>query len=293
MTTERIQQLLESFDNFDDNYKLAELEEALTLREEITHHLLTILESLVAEPDLYIDEGHYGNIYASALLSHFREPRAHSLLIRAFSLDRNQLDSLWGDVTTETLPAMLLNTCDGSLAEIEALVRNPEADEFVRSSAMAAITYAVVNGLIDRRQALDFFATLFDRSLADEDSYFWLALANSIEDLEGIELIGEVRALIADDLIPEGEIAEWFTQDPPQIWLDGSLDKLRDEFARRLPQTIHDYCSWFGCFCEPRVSRPGDLFSAAAGVAKARGMQKNKARKNRKLAKKSKRKNRK
>jgi hypothetical protein len=301
MTTERIQHLLDVFDHFDDTYKRAELEEALTLREEITPHLLAILERLIADPDLYIAEAHYGNVYASALLSHFREPRAHQLLIRAFALSRDRLDPLWGDIVTETFPAMLLNTCAGSMAGIQALVLDRQVDEYVRSSALSAIAFAVVANVISRREALDFFATLFDRSLAEEDSYFWLALASSIEDLEGVELANEVRALVADELAPEGEIAEWLLEEPQlDLFADEpevTLTTLKEEMAYRVPENIHGYCSWFGCFQENRPVRHfhdhDGPFPPGASLPKTNPKQKNKARKNRKLAKKSKRKNRK
>lgn len=301
MTTERIAKLIEAFDHSDQSYKRAELEEALTLREEITPHLLAILEDLVADPACYIEEDHYGNIYASALLSHFREPRAHQLLIRAFSLPREQLDLLWGDIATETLPAMLLNTCGGSTSGIQALALDRHADEYVRSSALSAITFAVVADVISRRQALDFFATLFDRTLAEEDSYFWLALANSIEDLEGVELTNGVRALVADGLAPEREVAEWLLEEPRLDLFAGEpevkLTTLKEEIAYRVPEDIHGYCSWFGCFQENRPARHfhdhDSPFLPGASLPKINPKQKNKARKNRKLAKQSKRKNRK
>lgn len=296
----KIECLIEAFDHFDRSYKRAELEEAIILREEITPHLIDVLEELARDPELYIEEERYAIIYASALLSHFREPRAHRPLIRSFSLPRDQIDALWGDISTETLPAMLLNTCDGSVEAIQELVRDRNADQYVRVSAMTTITYAVVRKVISRQDALAFFATLFDRSLAQDDSYFWQGLADSIEDLEGVELAGEVRELVADGLVPEREIAPWFMEEPQMDLFaaerEVKLEKLKHEFALRVPEDIHGYCSWFACFREPKPSNRefGDdepLFSGPNPRSTDR-KKKDKARKQRNLAKQSKRKNR-
>jgi hypothetical protein len=59
VSEERILELIEAFDHFDNKYKRAKVEEAVTLREEITPHLIRILEELAVDPRKYADEGHY------------------------------------------------------------------------------------------------------------------------------------------------------------------------------------------------------------------------------------------
>jgi len=300
LTQDKIQRLIQAFDVFDKTYKRAELEEAIDLREEITPHLISILEKVADDPEGYIADESFGNIYASALLSHFREPRAHHSLIRAFSLNRTQINAIWGDISTETFPAMLLNTCGGSMADIQELVRNRDADEYVRASAMTAITFAVASGVISRRDALAFFATLFDRSLAEEDSYFWQGLIYAIEAIEGIELSKEVRALAADELVSYGEVAPWLLEgEQLDLFVSESekeLKNLKRELALRVPKDIHGYCSWFGCFQEELPYREFDDNNYFAPELKERNTdrkKKDKSRKKRKQAKQSKRKNRK
>jgi len=130
MGEERIRELIETFDHFDKKYKRAEVEEAVTLREEITPHLIRILEELAADPRKYADEEHYANTYAVALLAHFREPAAHLPIIRAFSIGEEVNDLLWGDMVTETLPALLFQTCNGSFEAIKAIVHDRGAFDY-------------------------------------------------------------------------------------------------------------------------------------------------------------------
>ena len=62
-------------------------------------------------PLVYCLEMRNAHVYAALLLSEFREPAAHELFIRAFSIPDEQLVDLWGDLTTETLPTFLYRTC--------------------------------------------------------------------------------------------------------------------------------------------------------------------------------------
>jgi hypothetical protein len=127
MTEDRIQRIISAFDHFDGEYKKAEMEEALTLKDEITPHLIRILEDLAANPREYAAKGHYANVYAAALLGYFQEPGAHLPIIRAFCINDEDREELWGDMVTETLPALLFLTCGGSLEAIKKLVLDKDS----------------------------------------------------------------------------------------------------------------------------------------------------------------------
>ena len=170
MSITRIDELIEEFDWFENTYKRAEMEEALTLREEITPRLLTILEAVAADPALYVLEDHYAAVYAVALLAHFQEPAAHWPIIRAFSIPEESLDGIWGDMVTETLPVLLIQTCNGDLAAIRELILNCQAPEFTRGAAVVALTYAVIKGMAERDEVMTFLSTLFTGSEAEAES---------------------------------------------------------------------------------------------------------------------------
>ena len=104
MTASAIQPLLAAFDQLNNAYLEAEVDKALEHQTALTPHLLAILEAVADNPLRYALEGHNAHVYAAALLAHFKEPAAHRLLIRAFSIKEELLVDLWGDMTTETLP---------------------------------------------------------------------------------------------------------------------------------------------------------------------------------------------
>ena len=84
-----------------------------SVKEEITPHLIEILENALADPDSYIqNEDLYDHIYSLMLLGHFSEPKAHNVIIDLFCLPNDMPHELFGDLTTSDLPAILLRTCD-------------------------------------------------------------------------------------------------------------------------------------------------------------------------------------
>ena len=287
---ERIKGLMAAFDIYEDHYKRQELEEAIALQEEITPHLIGVLEELTADPEGYALEEHFANTYAVALLAHFREPTAHLPIIRAFLLGEEDLDDLWGEMVTETLPALLFQTCNGSLEEIRKLVLNRDADAYVRGAAVEALTYAVARGVAERQEIVDFLADLFTGDEAEEGSFFWSDIAATIADLhpEGaMEIIREAyaRGLIFPDHVRLREIEVDFTR--PQ---EALLEELRQTVDRRIPKDIHGYLSWFACFQDDGPARrPVKQLSLKVSEKKQKAAQKSK----KKVAKKSKRKNRK
>ena len=158
---DKIAQILAAFATFDGQYKREQVDEALALQNEITPHLIAILEDVRSNPTAYIeDPDRFDHIYALELLGHFREPRAHNVIVDLVSLPPETPHDLFGAVITEGLAAILVATCGGSVERITRLLLNAEADEYCRSAAARALVYAVVEGRIPRAQIIALFRIL-------------------------------------------------------------------------------------------------------------------------------------
>ena len=84
--TNNITEILEAFRLFDGIYKREQVDVAIELKEEITPFLIEILENVSTNPDEYIDnDERYDHIYSLMLLGHFRESKAHKVIIEYFS----------------------------------------------------------------------------------------------------------------------------------------------------------------------------------------------------------------
>jgi hypothetical protein len=292
----RIDELIRAFDVFDGRYKRDEIDEAITLKTEITPRLLRILENVAENPAVYAVEEHYANVYAAILLAHFQEPAAHLPLIRAFNIPEKEREDLWGDMVTETLPVLLYQTCNQSFETIRELACNREASDYVRGAALEALTYAVAFGTLAREEVVDFFLTLFTGSEAGSESDFWNNIVIMLCDLHPEGAMEVIRRAYEEGLVSPGyvgldEVEKELTRDKEEV-----LAELRVHTDRSIPADVHDYCSWFSCFQENGTappSMPESTYSEQA-IAKSKGRKSVKKLPNRnknKMARKSRKKN--
>jgi len=250
--------ILAAFETFDGSYKRDEVDAALALQDEITPHLIGILEEVLAEPVAYAQRPDYfGHIYAIQLLGHFRETRAHDVIVDLASLPPEIPHDLFGDTITGDLAAILFETCGGSVERIKELLLNCQADEYCRSAAARALVYAAVEGTVPREEILALFGSLFTGNEADPDSDFWAFVASSVCDLYPEELMGVIRKAFEDGLISTWIIDYAFFEETLRRGKERALNEARDNLKRYTPANFHDRMSWWACFRqEKQVSKP-------------------------------------
>lgn len=296
-----IAEILESFRIFDGSYKREQIDAAINLKDEITPHLIKILETVLADPEKYFsDENLNDHTYAVMLLGQFKEPKAHKVIVDLFSLPDDLPDKLFGDITTSNLPVILLNTCSGSIELIKSLILNKEADYFCRISACHALAYAVIEGYVSREEVVTFFGTLFTGEETDEVSDFWGLLANIVCDLYPEEIMETIKKAYDDELIMPGMIPYSEFENALKIDKDKCLEKLKIDLERHSLDDIHASMSWWACFNEE-----SKIFASSTGLegdfypsdyeqpsSKSQKIKKKAKKKKRKQAKASKKKNR-
>lgn len=284
----RAMELVAAFDVFNGRYRREEMEEAIALREEITPLLIELLDRIAADPTRYAAEEHHAETYAVALLAHFREKSAHLPIIRAFRIPEEQRDYIWSDMLTETLPALLCRTAGGDYSAIMDIARDRDAYVYLRTAALEAVKLGVACGELPREKGLALFASLFDDTLAEPADYFWSSLVVDLLDIYPGELISEVRGLFEKGFVYDGDVSLWEVEEVITKGKETALNRMEKIRAWRLPEDVHDYISWFGCFHqeERAVAQPHPP------SLNRRGKNKSKNRSKRKQAKASRRKNR-
>jgi hypothetical protein len=168
------------------------------------------------------------------------------------------------------------------------MVLDRELHVHVRNAATTALTYAVARGMANREEIIGFLAALFTGEEADKDEDFWGELACCIADMHPEGAMDVIREAFADDLI----MGDYVGLNEIEVDLlkgrEVVLDALRMKVDRRVPTDVHDYLSWFASFGENE--HPARL---GGSLPKARKKQKNANRIKNKMARKSKRKNKK
>ncbi len=283
----KIQQILAAFGPFDGVYQRQAVDEAIALQEEITPHLIHIVEDVAVHPLDYLNADSMAPTYAVMLLGYFREVRAHPALIKLFSLPQVALEPLFGDLITEDLSMILYLTCGGSLEQIKTLVLNQKAYEYCRSAASGAMVYAVIEGVADRSEVLAFFGSLFTGNEAEPDSVFWSSIAGDIYDLYPEELMEVIRRAYDRELIDPMYIGLDSFEEALQEGQEKTLAQTREQMQRCSFDDLHARMSWWAMFEAETELLPRK--PAALASAHKRQNQK-KAR--RKMAKASQKKNR-
>jgi hypothetical protein len=293
-----ITEILESFKIYDGVYKRDQIDACIKLKNEIIPHLIEILKNVLAEPEKYAeDENLYDHIYAVMLLGHFKESRAHKVIIDLFSLPANQI---FGDIATSDLPVILLNTCGGSVELIKSMILNKEAYDYCRVSACGALAYAVVEGYASRESVIEFFGALFTGKEADKISDFWGLLAVIVCDLYPEEVLEVIKQAYADELIIPGIIQYSYFEKALDLGKEKCLERIKIDLKRNSLDDIHASMSWWACFNEKSKafqSSKGidnDYFSGYSEKPSSKSLKnKDKAKKKkRKQAKASRKKNR-
>jgi hypothetical protein len=280
-----IEELLADLDFWTGRSKLELVYEAVERWGAIVPHLLARIEYVLADPEGYCEQDHDLLPYALILLAHFREERAHSLILSLFSQPGDLLDELLGDMKTTGLPALLLRTCGGNLDGVRSLILNRNANGFIRWAAMESLCLAVAAGMADREETIRFLAGLLTGEEAEPDSHFWTGVAHSLCDLYPVDVMDAVRMAYADGLIIPGSICMNDFEYALKGTHEDALDNVREELAWRIPDDIDQLVAW----CE-------DIGSSAEQGKKeqktSNRKKNNQRKKKKKMAKSSRRKNR-
>ena len=257
----KITEILEAFRHFKGIYEEDAVDAAITLKDEITPHLIAVLQNLLVDPKGYTeDPDNYSHTYAVMLLGHFSEARAHERLVDVFSLPGTLCYDLFGDLITEDFPMILLRTCDGSLEHIKALALNRNADDYCRGSALRAMAYATVDNTATREDVLAFYGTLFTGQEADEGSDLWSLLACRVNELYPEELMDTITRAFEDGLIGSFMINQRSFEHTLSRDKEAHLEELKEDFKRNSLDDLHASMSRWACFDpEPDDLPPTDL----------------------------------
>ena len=290
----KIKTLIDNLVSTDDNkYRRNEIDEALNRREEVIPFLIDILKKVLENPeDIIEDEKYQGHVYALMLLGYFKEKRAHGIILKIFNLPGDMPYALFGDITTDNLPAVLLNTCGANFDGIKKLALNAKADEYCRGSALKAIEYGVAEGAISRDEALAFYRGILENRNSEPSSYFFDELASCICDLYPEELMDIIEECYEDGYIHPGYIGFDSFEDALEAGKEKCLEKIKHDAEYSMPEDIHSAMSWWAYFEENQSDNlmmdnynTGNVFYDVASQKKKK--------KKRKISKASKKKNRK
>jgi len=196
-----IQEILRRLERFDGTFPAEAMEAAVAGREEITPHLLAILEDASNNALEVSREGERMDfLYAMFLLAQFRETRAYPLMVDFFGAfpPDDPLEGI-GEVVTEYSQRFLASVCGGDDGPIRGIIEGRSRNEWVRDAAIRALLVLVAEGEKTREEVLDYYKGLFRGGLSGgDDPYVWDALVSSTLDLYPEDLYLDVERAIRE-----------------------------------------------------------------------------------------------
>jgi hypothetical protein len=178
----------------------AEIAAAIEHLAEVTPDLLAAVERAAeGRPE---DEAERNlAFFALHILGVAREPGLHGPLMRLLHRPEEEIDELLGDTLTETLDAIIAGAFDGHAEDLFNLARDPERNEFLRSSVMRAITILTWNGRIDAAKTRGFIERFDDDRVIEAGDNGWHAWTCMVEQLGWTDLAPRVEQAYADERV--------------------------------------------------------------------------------------------
>jgi hypothetical protein len=270
---DQVSWILREFEFYDGVYKRSAVEAAIQRREEITPHLLAILEDVIKNPPKYADKNlkYHSGFYAAILLSHFKEPKAHALFLEAFSLPGEIFHPIFDEFDPENLQIFLYQTYSGNIEVMKKVIQNQQANPHCRSAAAKGLVYCVAEGLADRQDVLMFLAGLFSAEInASEENEFLSSVASCLNDLFPKSVMDVIHGAFEKGLICRWMISEMdFDYTLETSSPERCLQVMRKELKERTGKNLHRFSQERACF-NVRTPHPArDKYKSAQNFSEA------------------------
>jgi hypothetical protein len=122
------------------------------------------------------------------LLGEWREKSAYRPLASFLRLPRDILDTVLGDCITETSHRVMAAVFDGDPDPLYEIIRDQEADEFVRSRMCQTIAMLTRRGELPRPAAAEFLRDCYSQLEPRNDCYVWQGWLDAVAWLGLTEL---------------------------------------------------------------------------------------------------------
>ncbi len=254
-------ELVKKIRYIDDTYPKEELD-LLLIREDAIPELLSILDLVRKEPELFLSEpDRIDHIYAAVLLGQLNIREAFYPFLQTLKLPDDNALELYDDYLVTTAGRILADTYPGeivmdgnipSMPDLDALfdlIDDQSLDECIRATGIQAITSLVLQKRISREMVEYYYHDLLQGDLVDESGYMYTILIDSC-------MVLNFRDLYDD-------IAEVFAQKKVNA-LDMSLDDVEEQFRNYDPlyaddcrpiTNVHEEFTWWAGHYQPGNSQ--------------------------------------
>jgi hypothetical protein len=239
-------------------------------RDEVAPYLVACLEAIAADPSPTqgTNSDYMLHLYAMHLLAAWRDTRAYRPLVQLGQHAEDVVESMMGDVVTETYGRALASVCDGDLSPLQALAEDAKASIWSRQAALRAMTVLALEGDTDRETVVTYLAQLGEREAlrlgASKDfGQFELidGIVSNATDLGAVSMLPAIRQWFAAKLLDEsiaGErwVASHIAHSPEECL--ATLRRHNDSYIADVAKEM----AWWSGFKDDEVPAASPLFNA-------------------------------
>lgn len=249
-TTMTAEEILEELEWCEDGYfPRAALEEAMARPEEMTPHLLGILEKVAKDPAGYAERANYlAHVYAMYLLAQFRETRALAPILGFHSAPTEVLELLVDEGIIEGLSEIFASIC-GDWTLLQPMIEDESIDQFVRGAALRALVTLVIHDQLDRDEVISYYQKLYS-SLERKESWVWVELVCCTVDLSAAILRAEIDRAFQERLVLHQDISPREVKRGFSLGWEKMKKGLIGEDTYCLINNAVESMEWWACFSE-------------------------------------------
>ncbi len=232
------------------------IEEIICKKEEAIPVLLDVLRKIRDNPEKYRDEyGYFAHIYAAYLLAQFRVKEAYPILIDILSLADDLSYDLFGDSILEAGSRMLASVCESDVSLIKVLIKNEEANEYMRSQAIEALAILALHNVLERDEVIAYYKKLINEPAIMNNPLLLASLVNSCCDIHPEELYDDIKNCYEEALVDESVIDMESVDDAMRQGKDYVLEGSRNDTHLQFIEDTIAELEWWACFDETYKKR--------------------------------------
>jgi hypothetical protein len=163
--------------------------------------------AFVREIDKYVAGEHAeaeALFFVFHLLGEWREKSAYRPLAALLRLPSEDVSVALSDGKTETSHRVMAAVFDGDPAPLQAIIRDPEADEYLRSRMCEALAMVTLRGEVPREATAAFLRDCFHELAPRDECFVWDGWQSAIAMLGLVDLVPLVRQAFEREFISTG-----------------------------------------------------------------------------------------
>jgi len=258
--------LREQLEYFSTPFPRAALAFAEENKDEVAPYLIQVLEDTAKNPEITEDGEYMLHMYAMHLLASWRITKAYEPMLAIGGFSDEIIESMMGDVVTETYGRCLASVCDGNVSLLKQRFVDENTSIWSRTAALIAWQVRVIAGENDRAELIDFLSTQGEniarqRQDADEgDAVLLETIVDVATALCATEMAEQVNRWFADNLLDlQMSDQDWFNEHIRQDY--NASRALELEHGKSYIQDVEKEMGWWSGFQDEKKPSFRDTYT--------------------------------